>query len=244
MTMIISAHLGDCILIASDKRSMHCDLETGNMRLATDEEQKIKLWGRGAVAGSGETVFLNRIAQYFIDIQEDTIKINQMDAIYNEIGKRIFEGVPQKILLNNLIIFSMFDGCKTSLYSIPIEPFFQHIKENGVDMIHPHMNEIKEWDVDVACFNIPPDMTNLQEFQRNLKPMEYFKTEQAFIEYYIQKLKHIFATHASIDPSITSSFDLYIQSCRTGESLAIHVANLHIDITIPEKLNYWNHHSS
>jgi hypothetical protein len=43
-----------------------------------------------------------------------------------------------KILLNNLIIFSMFDGCKTSLYSIPIEPFFQHIKENGVDMIHPH----------------------------------------------------------------------------------------------------------
>ena len=169
MTMIISAHLGDCILIASDKRSMHCDLETGNMRLATNDEQKIKLWGRGAVAGSGETVFLNRIAQYFIDIQEDTIKINQMDAIYNEIGKRIFEGVPQKILLNNLIIFSMFDGCKTSLYSIPIEPFFQHIKENGVDMIHPHMNEIKEWDVDVACFNIPPDMTNLQEFQRNLK---------------------------------------------------------------------------
>ena len=49
MTMIISAHLGDCILIASDKRSMHCDLETGNMRLATDEEQKIKLWCRGAI---------------------------------------------------------------------------------------------------------------------------------------------------------------------------------------------------
>ena len=43
MTMIISAHLGDCILIASDKRSMHCDLETGNMRLATNDEQKINL---------------------------------------------------------------------------------------------------------------------------------------------------------------------------------------------------------
>ena len=41
MTMIISAHLGDCILIASDKRSMHCDLETGNMRLATNDEQKM-----------------------------------------------------------------------------------------------------------------------------------------------------------------------------------------------------------
>ncbi len=69
MTMIISAHLGDCILIASDKRSMHCDLETGNMRLATDEEQKIKLWCRGAIAGSGETVFLNPTVDVKIAIQ-------------------------------------------------------------------------------------------------------------------------------------------------------------------------------
>ena len=98
MTMIISAHLGDCILIASDKRSMHCDLETGNMRLATDEEQKIKLWCRGAIAGSGETVFLNRIAQHFMDIQEDETQLNQMDVIYEEIEKRVLEDIPQKIL--------------------------------------------------------------------------------------------------------------------------------------------------
>ena len=244
MTMIISAHLGDCILIASDKRSMHCDLETGNMRLATDEEQKIKLWCRGAIVGSGETIFLDRIAQHFMNLQEDATQLNQMDVIYEEIEKRVLEGIPQKILSRNVIIFSMFDGQKTVLYSIPIEPFFQIFQEDDVYKIHPYMNEITEWAVNVSCFNIPPDMSNLQEFQKNLKPMEYFKTEQAFIEYYIQKLKHIFATHASIDPSITSSFDLYIQSCRTGESLAIHVANLHIDITIPEKLNYWNHHSS
>ena len=43
MTMIISAHLGDCILIASDKRSMHCDLETGNMRLATNDEWTVSM---------------------------------------------------------------------------------------------------------------------------------------------------------------------------------------------------------
>ena len=91
MTMIISAHLGDCILIASDKRSMHCDLETGNMRLATDEEQKIKLWCRGAIVGSGETIFLDRIAQHFMNIQEDLIQLNQMDVIYEEIEKRVLE---------------------------------------------------------------------------------------------------------------------------------------------------------
>ena len=69
MTMIISAHLGDCILIAADKRAMMCDLETGAMRLSHDDEQKIKLWCRGAIVGSGDTVFIDRIAQYFINVQ-------------------------------------------------------------------------------------------------------------------------------------------------------------------------------
>ena len=240
MTMIISAHLGDCILIASDKRSMTCDLTTGNMQLATDEGQKIKRWCRGAIAGSGETVFLNRIAQHFMDIQEDETQLNQMDVIYEEIEKRVLEDIPQKILSRNVIIFSMFDGQKTVLYSIPIEPFFQTFQEDDVYKIHPYMNEITEWAVNVSCFNIPPDMSNLQEFQKNLKPMEYFKTEQEFIEYYVEKLKHIFATHASIDPSITSSFDLYLQSCRNGESLAMHVANLQLGMPITENLNYWD----
>ena len=240
MTMIISAHLGDCILIASDKRSMHCDLETGNMRLATDEEQKIKLWCRGAIVGSGETIFLDRIAQHFMNLQEDATQLNQMDVIYEEIEKRVLEGIPQKILSRNVIIFSMFDGSKTILYSIPIEPFFHHIKENGVDLIRPYMNEIKAWDVDVACFNIPPDMSSLQEFQRNLKAMESFNNSEEFIEYYIQNLKLIFATHASVDPSITTAFDLYIQSCRTGEGIALHIPNLALPSNIPDNLNYWN----
>ena len=41
--MMLSAHLEDCILIATDKRSMVCDLETENLRLHSDQEQKIKL---------------------------------------------------------------------------------------------------------------------------------------------------------------------------------------------------------
>ena len=240
MTMIISAHLGDCILIAADKRAMTCDLETGAMRLSHDDEQKIKLWCRGAIVGSGETIFLNRIAQYFINIQEDTIQLNQIDAIYDEIEKRVLEGVPKKILLNNIVIFSMFDGSKTFLYSIPIEPFFYYFKENGIDVIRPCMHEIKEWDVDVACFNIPPDMSSLQEFQRHLKPMKFFNNSEEFMNYYIQNLKHIFATHASIDPSITTAFDLYIQSCKTGESIALHIPNHTLPSNIPDNLNYWN----
>ena len=107
MTMIISAHLGDCILIASDKRAMTCDLDTGNMRLATDDEQKIKLWCRGAIVGSGDTVFLDRIAQYFIDFQESDHELRQMDVIYTEIEKRILESIPSaklnKLAIENLL---------------------------------------------------------------------------------------------------------------------------------------------
>ena len=47
MTMIVSVHLGDCILIAADKRAMVCDLKTGSMRISKDDEKKIKLWTRG-----------------------------------------------------------------------------------------------------------------------------------------------------------------------------------------------------
>ena len=238
--MIISAHLGDCILIAADKRAMSCDLETGNMKWATDNENKIKCWCRGAVTGSGETLFLDRIAQYFINVQGSDSQLRQMDAIYDEIEKRILEGVPQKILLNNIVIFSMFDGSKTLLYSIPIEPFFQYTKKNGFDLIHPYMHEIKEWSIDVACFNIPPDMSSLQEFQRHLKPMEFFNNSEEFMNYYIHNLKHIFAVHASVDPSITTTFDLYIQDCKTGESLALHIPNHALPSNIPSNLNYWN----
>lgn len=240
MTMIITAHLEDCILIAADKRTMYADLETGKMRLETDEEQKIQIWCRGAIASTGETVFLDRIANHFINIRHNDTEFNQMAAINDEIEKRLLEGVPKEVLINNTIIFSMYDGTQTLLYSIPIKPFFQIFDKNGVSIARVHMDEIKKKAVRVSCYNLPPDMSNLQDFQRNLKPMEYFEKEEDFINYYIQSLKIIFALHASIDPCITSSFDLYIQSCQTGSAIALHIPNHTLPSPIPDDLNYWD----
>lgn len=240
MTMIIAAHLEDCILIAADKRAMTCDLETGVLRLAHDEEQKIKLWRRGAIAGTGETEFINRIAEYFIHFEEDGRPFKQMDVIYETLEKRILEGIPKKVLINNSLIFSMFNGVETLLYLIPIEPFFKEIEKNGQKVIQPQLHQIKPYAVDVTCFNMPPDMSNLQNFQRNLRSLSSFEDELDFIEYYTQQLKQVFGKHAQIDPSITTSFDLYIQSCNNGESLAMHIANTQIGMSIPKKLNYWN----
>lgn len=236
MTMIVCAHLGDCILIATDKRAMVYDLETNLMRISHDDEQKIKRWNRGAIVGTGETIFLNRISDYFIQFEENKRPFKQMDAIYEEIERRLLEGIPKDVLKNNTIIFSIFDGTKTSLYSIQIEPFFEVSNKNGIEMIHPYMHEIKAWAVDVTCFNLPSDMSNLQNFQRHLKGLSAFEDEKSFIEYYIQQLKQVFGKQAEIDPSITTSFDLYIQSCETGRSIAIHVKNS----LITENLNYWD----
>lgn len=238
MTMIVSVHLGDCILIAADKRAMVCDLKTGSMRISKDDEKKIKLWTRGAIVGTGETLFLNRIADYFIQFKEDGRSLKQMDAIYEEIERRLQEGISKEHLRNNTIIFSIFDGTETLLYSIPIDPFFEVTLKNDIEMIHPYMHEIKVWEVNVTCFNLPPDMSSLQSFQRHLKGLSAFENEKNFIEYYIDKLKHVFTTHAFIDPSITPSFDLYIQSCETGKSLALHVPNLQLSIPSTEKLNF------
>lgn len=240
MTMIVAAHLGDCILIAADKRAMACDLETGTMRLSHDDEQKIKLWKRGVIAGTGETEFINRIADYFIQFEADGRPLKQMDAIYEEIEKRILEGVPKEVLINNSLIFSIFDGVETLLYLIPIEPFFKEIEKNGQKIIRPEMHQIRPYGVDVTCFNIPPDMSSLQNFQGNLRSLLSFDSELEFLAYYIEQLKHVFGVHAQIDPSITTSFDLYIQSCSTGQSLALHVPNLVLASPIPENLNYWD----
>ena len=226
MTMIISAHLKDCLLIAADKRAMVCDIETGEMSLFHDDEAKIKLWSLGAIAGTGETIFLNRIINYFSHFQAKEQQLKQMNVIYEEIEKRLMEGVPKEILINNTLIFSMFDGVQSHLYSIPIEPFFKEFeRKDGVKVIHPYVHEISPWIVDVTCFNLPPDMSSLQNFQRNLKSLSSFESEFSFLEYHIQQLKQVFAIQASIDPSITTSFDLYIQTCATGHSLALHIDN-------------------
>ncbi len=178
MTMIITAHLGDCILIAADKRAMSCNLETGQIKLANDNEQKIKLWNRGAIAGTGETIFLDRVADYFIQFKKDEYHLKQLDRIYDEIEKRMLEGIPPKVLYNNCIMFSMFNGVETLLHSIPIEPFFHVIEKNDRKIIQPKVLTIKAYDVDVTCFNLPPDMSNLQEFQRNLKALSDFTDEK------------------------------------------------------------------
>ena len=241
MTMIVSAHLSDCILIASDKRSMTCDLETGDMHLFDDNEQKIKLWSVGAIAGTGETIFLNRVINYFDHFNVKNKKLKQIDIIHEEIERRLSEGIPKEMLINNIFIFSMFNGEKTSLYSIPIEPFFQEFDQgNGIKIIHPRMHEIKPWTVDVTCFNLPPDMSNLQNFQRSLKSFESFENELSFVQYYIEQLKQVFTLQASIDPSITTSFDLYLQMCKTGHSLTLHIDNPILTPPIAKKLNYWN----
>lgn len=240
MTMIVSAHLGDCILIAADKRAMACDLETGSMYPSHDEEQKIRLWSFGAIAGTGEVIFLNRVMDYFSQFQGEEQKINQMDVIYGEIEKRLLEGVPKEVLMNNTLIFSMFDGAQSRLYTIPIEPFFKEIeRKDCIQVIRPYLHEIHPWIIDVTCFNLPPDMSNLQNFQRNLKSLSSFENELTFLKYYTEQLKQVFAVQASIDPSITTSFDLYIQICSTGHSLVLHIENPVLPPRIPKELN-WN----
>lgn len=240
MTMVIAAHLGDCILIAADKRGMNCDLETGKMTHETDAEQKIKLWNLGAVAGTGETVFLDRVAQYFINYREKDGMLRQMDAIRDELTRRMEEGVPPAVLQNNDIIFSVFNGEETKLYTINTHQFFHHFEQGAQNIIRVRMDEVKHHQAIFTCFNIPADLSNFVNFQKNLKSAKDFDNDQEFIIYYITRLKEVFATQSTIDPSITPTFDLYIQSCVTGESIATHVSNFALSAPISDNLNYWN----
>lgn len=238
--MILAAHLGEYILIASDRRAMACDLQTGKMQISHDNEIKIKLWHKGAIAGSGEKVFLDRVTKHFEKAEAPPTQLNLIHTIYNELQIRINEGVPKDCLMNNSVIFSLFNGIETYLYSIQIDQFFQILIENGNEVIQPKINIIEPSDVDVACFNIPPDMSILQNFQQNLKSRTEFKDDMQFLAYYINELKKIFAHQASIDPSITASFNVFFQSCTTGESIALYINDPLLEGSVTQDLNYWN----
>lgn len=240
MTMILAIHLSEHILIASDNRCMSCDIETGKMRISHDNEVKLKTWCRGAIVGSGEKIFLDRVAQHFETTNLQNTQFNPIHTIYNELKTRLNEGVPKLCLTNNSIIFSLFNGKETHLYSIQINDFFQEFVENKVKKNQPQLKTIEPTDVEVACFNIPPDMSNLQEFQRNLKGRSEFEDDLHFMAYYIIELKKIFAHQASIDPSVTASFDLFFQSCKTGEYIALHINNPLLGMPVPQDLNYWD----
>jgi len=172
-----------------------------------------------------------------------TIELTTIPApIPEEIETRLLEGVPKEMLINNTFIFSMFNGENTGLYSLPIEPFFQEFdREDGVKIIRPRLHEIKPWTVNVTCFNLPPDMSSLQNFQRHLKGLCDFENELFFIDYYVKELKQVFGLHASIDPSITTSFDVYFQRCIDGHSIMLPIKNEALCSSVPKELNYWDH---
>lgn len=240
--MIVSAHLNDCILMAADKRALLCDLDTGELSLSHDAKDKINLWTKGAIAGTGENIFLTRITEYFKNIPCDALEINHMDMIQGHLIKRMLEGIPEEILKRNTIIFSMFNNRETLLYSIDSAPFFNCSEDDEQAFIEVEIQPTPPWQVLINVYNLPPDMSMFQNFQRNLKSMADFDQPNDFFNYYIQQLKIIFSTHALVDPSITPSFDLYFQSCTTGNKVIFNVESESLPMKIPDHFNYWDKH--
>lgn len=219
MTMIVSAHLGDVIMIAADKRAMNYNINTNKLSVSHNNENKIQLWCRGAVAGTGDVVLISRIMKRFADITIEEQKIKQIDFIAEEINRRLYEGLPIDFINNNTIIFSIFNGVNSLLYSIPISAFLEKQLSNN------YLNKVEQKTVEVCCLHTPPDLSYLKNFQSNLRSLNSFDSTVQFLTCYVEQLKQIFAIQASIDPSVTSAFDLYLESCHTGQRLALHIEN-------------------
>lgn len=223
MTMILCAHVGDYILLAADKRSMLCNLKTSSLQPYSDHEQKIRRWPYGAITTTGEVTFSNRIEQHFINHQQYDFR--PLDFIYDELQRRTLEGIPIEYLQHCAVIYSLFNGRKTQFYSINIASFFNIMTKNGQNVIQPQIKEITKNQINIHCFKLPTDLSHLQSFQQKIKPFYTFKHDIEAIHFYSNLLKQIFIEHACIDPSISTTFDLYIQSCRTGKNVILHIKN-------------------
>lgn len=204
--MTISVHLGDCLLIASDKRAMCYNVEKKELNYKNDDEEKLKLWQFGALAGTGDKIFLDRVMSKLIHIK--TNNINQNDIIYTELNARLREGVKEEHLTNNTLVLSIFNGTKANLYSIPIASFFDS---------KPELNQAKPLEVNLTCFTIPEDLSHIQNFQKNLCSLNTYENRTQFLDYYSKQFATLFQQQSKLDPTVSQSFDMYFQLCKTGE---------------------------
>jgi hypothetical protein len=175
------------------------------------------------VTTTGELIFSSRVEQHFTYDRSGFLR--QFELIYLELQRRILEGVPIEKLNHGAIIYSLFNGQNTQLFSINTASFFDVLEKDKLQCIYPNIQEIQANQLNIHCFKPPTDLALLQYFQQQLKPFHAFQHDLEAIEFYILLLKQIFIEHARLDPSITSTFDLFIQSYRTGKSLMLYVDN-------------------
>lgn len=203
MTFIVAIQLNDSIIIASDNKNVTI-LENGTLTFPKENTSKLFPWENGIVTGTGEYYVIStavRIfnnfkklpSQYFSDCLEISRKIREL-----EIGKDYYQ------VANTKLMFSEYTENGAQLYRV--ESFDPNDKYQ--------VTAAEKMDITIWLFNpiIETISLNLKELYNDLKDRSFFKNNEDWINYYIDRLSPIFKKQSHQDIYMSQSFDVFFQT--------------------------------
>lgn len=203
MTFIVAIQLNDSIIVASDNKKITLNPE-GSLNISTENISKIFPWKNGIITGTGEYYVISRTVNIFNNIigllpqyLPDCLEIARRFREY-EIGKDYYQ------VANTKLMYSAYTDTGAQLYRVeafdPNEPY--------------HVTAAEPMDITIWLFNPSIEMiaVNLQELYEDLKDRAYFKNNNEWVKYYIDRLAPIFKKQSQQDWLMSQSFDVFFQT--------------------------------
>jgi len=215
MTFIFAIQLNDSIIVASDNKKVSQEKD-GIIKFAPEKILKIHSWQNGIITGSGEYQVISRAVNLFKNLStpaiEDLPHCLLISRIIreSEIGNDLFQ------VENSKLLCSSYNDNGAQLYKIekfsPQQDYFLiPLERNEINILLAHPN------IDVI-------ISNLQSLYTELKDYSVFPNKIECMNYYIKQLSPIFKIQSQIDPLMSQSFDIFLQS--RSEFLLNHVSNI------------------
>lgn len=203
MTFIVAIQLNDSNIIATDNKKVVI-LEDGTLTFPNENISKLFPWENGIVTGTGEYYVISRAIklfnnfkklppQYFTDCLEISRNIREF-----EIGKDYYQ------VANTKLMYSTYTDNGAQLYRV--ESFDPNEKYK--------VTAAEKMDITIWLFNpkIEAITMNLKELYDDLKDRSYFKNNNEWVDYYIERLSPIFKKQSQQDYLMSQSFDVFFQT--------------------------------
>ncbi|MDS7967384.1 hypothetical protein RMB12_10200 [Acinetobacter sp. V117_2] len=214
MTFIVAIQLNDSIIVASDNKKVS-QKKDGIIKFSPEKILKMHSWQNGIITGSGEYQVISRAVNLFKNLPTPSIEDLPHCLVISRIIRESEIGNDLYQVENSKLLCSSYNDNGAQLYKI--EKFSTQQDYFSIPL---ESNEIIIW---LAHPNIDMIASNLQSLYVGLKDYSVFSSKTDWMNYYIKQLSPIFKIQSQIDPLMSQSFDIFLQS--RSEFLLNHVPN-------------------
>lgn len=214
MTFIVAIQLNDSIIVASDNKKVS-QQKDGIIKFSPEKILKMHSWQNGIITGSGEYQVISRAVNLFKNLPTPSIEDLPHCLVISRIIRESEIGNDLYQVENSKLLCSSYNDNGAQLYKI--EKFSTQQDYFSIPL---ESNEIIIW---LAHPNIDVIASNLQSLYVGLKDYSVFSSKTDWMNYYIKQLSPIFKIQSQIDPLMSQSFDIFLQS--RSEFLLKHVPN-------------------